>query len=137
MAAGANPSILTCLVAIRAILKATPTRTAGNRKSPRRSSVTDHRRVTSTQVAARPRRNPEAKKSKKSSRRHSPSPPPAKSKNKGVVEKERVEREKSREQEKSAKSDGEASIEEGELSEEELLQKRSALLKELEGGAML
>ena len=27
--------------------------------------------------------------------------------------------------------------EEGELSEEELLQKRSALLKELEGGAML
>merc|ERR1719350_181623 len=78
-----------------------------------------------------------SKKSKKSSRRHSPSPPPAKSKNKGVVEKERVEREKSREQEKSAKSDGEASIEEGELSEEELLQKRSALLKELEGGAML
>merc|ERR1719203_2188890 len=62
--AGANPSILTCLVAIRAILKATQTRTAGNRKSPKRSSVTDRRRVTSTQVAARPKRNHEAKKVK-------------------------------------------------------------------------
>jgi len=71
---------------------------------------------------------PRSKKSKKSSRRHSPSPPPAKSKNSS-----------NREKEKSApeKSPGEASIEEGELSEEELLQKRSALLKELEGGAML
>jgi len=70
---------------------------------------------------------PRSKKSKKSSRqRHSPSPPPAKSKNRGSDRGGGGE-----------KSPGEASIEEGELSEEELLQKRSALLKELEGGAML
>jgi len=102
-------------------------------KKVKRNRSPAHANSSSGEVEADSR----SKKSKKSSRRHSPSPPPAKSKNKGVVEKERVEREKSREQEKSAKSDGEASIEEGELSEEELLQKRSALLKELEGGAML
>merc|ERR1712051_1128953 len=104
-----------------------------SKKIKRNRSPAGHVNSSSGEAEAESR----SKKSKKSSRRHSPSPPPAKSKNKGVVEKERVEREKSREQEKSAKSDGEASIEEGELSEEELLQKRSALLKELEGGAML
>ena len=64
-----------------------------------------------------------SKKSKKSSRKNSPSPPPEKKSKKDKSPGD-----------KKDKSSGEASIEEGELSEEELLQKRSALLKELEGG---
>jgi len=95
-----------------------------SKKVKRNRSPAPAQHSSSGEIEAEPR----SKKSKKSSRRHSPSPPPAKSKNRGGEKAE-----------KSAepKSPGEASIEEGELSEEELLQKRSALLKELEGGAML
>jgi pre-mRNA-processing factor 40 len=70
--------------------------------------------------AAQPAQVVPKKKSKKSSRRHSPSPIKSSSK-----------RDKSP-GDKRDKSPGEASIEEGELSEEELVQKRMALLKELQ-----
>ena len=93
-----------------------------SKKVKRNRSPMKDQHSSSGEVDAEPRN----KKSKKSSRRHSPSPPPAKSKNRGGGGEKSAE-----------KSPGEASIEEGELSEEELLQKRSALLKELEGGAML